>query len=62
MKDFFRNNGALILVIAVLLAAITAVSSYVLQGCPTPGQRTGGDHHPHPQWDLLLRRLGGGDL
>ena len=36
MKDFFRNNGALILVIAVLLAAITAVSSYVLQGVPNP--------------------------
>lgn len=36
MKDFFRNNGFLILVIAVLLSAILAVSSYVLQGVPNP--------------------------
>lgn len=36
MKDFFRNNGPLILVIAVLLAAITAVGSYVFQGAPSP--------------------------
>lgn len=36
MKDFFRNNGPLILVIAVLLAAVTAVGSYLLQGVPNP--------------------------
>ena len=36
MKDFFRNNGPLILVIAVLLAAITAVTAYVFQGAPSP--------------------------
>ena len=36
MKDFFRNNGLLILIIAVLLAAITAVASYALQGIPNP--------------------------
>ena len=36
MKDFFRNNGLLILIIAVLLAALTAVGGYVLQGVPNP--------------------------
>ena len=36
MKDFFRNNGLIILVIAVLLAALTAVGSYALQGVPSP--------------------------
>ena len=36
MKDFFRNNGLLILIIAVLLAAITAVASYAFQGMPSP--------------------------
>lgn len=36
MKDFFRNNGLLILIIAVLLAAITAVGAYALQGVPSP--------------------------
>ena len=36
MKDFFRNNGWLILVIAVLLCAITAVASYAFQGVPNP--------------------------
>ena len=36
MKDFFRNNGPIILVIAVLLAALTAVGSYALQGVPSP--------------------------
>lgn len=36
MKDFFRNNGLLILIIAVLLAAITAVGTYALQGVPSP--------------------------
>ena len=36
MKDFFRNNGPIILVIALLLAALTAVGSYALQGVPSP--------------------------
>lgn len=36
MKDFFRNNGLLILIIAVLLAAILGVASHVLQGVPNP--------------------------
>lgn len=36
MKDFFRNNGLLILIIAVLLAAITAVTAYAFQGVPSP--------------------------
>lgn len=36
MKDFFRNNGLIILVIAVLLAALTAVGAYALQGVPSP--------------------------
>ena len=36
MKDFFRNNGFLILIAALLLAAVTAVGSYVLQGVPNP--------------------------
>ena len=36
MKDFFRNNGPIILVIAVLLAALTAVGAYALQGVPNP--------------------------
>ena len=36
MTDFFRNNGLIILVIAVLLAALTAVGAYALQGVPSP--------------------------
>lgn len=36
MKDFFRHNGILILIIAVLLCAITAVASYALQGVANP--------------------------
>ena len=36
MKDFFRSNGPIILVIALLLAALTAVGSYALQGVPSP--------------------------
>ena len=36
MKDFFRSNGPIILVIALLLAALTAVESYALQGVPSP--------------------------
>ena len=36
MKDFFRKNGLLVLLIAVLLAAVTAVFSYAFQGLPTP--------------------------
>ena len=36
MKDFLRKNGLLILLIAVLLAAITAVFSYAFQGAPSP--------------------------
>lgn len=36
MKDFFCNNGFLILIAALLLAAVTAVGSYVLQGVPNP--------------------------
>ena len=36
MKDFFQKNGLLILIIAVLLAAITAVFSYAFQGAPSP--------------------------
>lgn len=36
MKDFFQKNGLLILIIAVLLAAITAVASYALKGTANP--------------------------
>ena len=36
MKDFPRHNGILILIIAVLLAAITAVASYALKGTANP--------------------------
>ena len=36
MKDFFRNNGLLILIAAALLAALTAVGSYLFQGAPNP--------------------------
>ncbi len=36
MKDFFRNNGILILIIAVLLAAITAVVSMFFGGVAGP--------------------------
>ena len=36
MKDFFRQNGILILVIAVLLSALTAVSSMLLGGFSNP--------------------------
>ena len=34
MKRFFRNNGVLILVAAVLLAAVLAVGSFILGGDP----------------------------
>lgn len=36
MKDFFRQNGILLLVIAALLSAITAVSSMLLGGFSNP--------------------------
>lgn len=36
MKDFLRHNGILILIIAVLLTAITAVASYALKGTANP--------------------------
>ena len=36
MKDFLRHNVILILIIAVLLAAITAVASYALKGTANP--------------------------
>ena len=36
MKDFFRHNGILLLVIAVLLAGITLVSSFLLGGKADP--------------------------
>lgn len=36
MKDFFRNNGILILIVAVLLALITAVVSLFLGGTANP--------------------------
>lgn len=36
MKDFFRNNGLLILIIAILLTAITAVASFALGGVANP--------------------------
>ena len=36
MKDFFRNNGLLILIAAALLAALTAVGPYLFQGAPNP--------------------------
>jgi len=36
LKDFLRHNGILILIIAVLLAAITAVASYALKGTANP--------------------------
>ena len=34
MKQFFRNNGALILIAAVLLAAVLAVGTFILGGDP----------------------------
>ena len=36
MKDFFRNNGLLILIAAVLLALVTAVVSVLLGGTANP--------------------------
>ena len=36
MKDFFRNNGVLILIVALLLALITAVVSIFLGGVANP--------------------------
>lgn len=36
MKEFFRNNGVLILIVAVLLALITAVVSLFLGGTANP--------------------------
>lgn len=36
MKDFFRHNGILLLIIAVLLAAITLVASFLLGGTADP--------------------------
>ncbi|NCB62175.1 MAG: rod shape-determining protein MreC [Clostridia bacterium] len=36
MKDFFRQNGILVLVIALLLSAITAVASMLLGGFSNP--------------------------
>ena len=36
MKDFFRHNGLLILIIAVLLALITLVTSVLLGGTANP--------------------------
>lgn len=37
MKQFFRNNGFLILLAAVLLAAVLAVGSFILGGDPVAG-------------------------
>lgn len=36
MKDFFRHNGILLLVIAVLLTVITVVASFLLGGTANP--------------------------
>ena len=36
MKDFFRNNGVLILIAAILLALVTAVVSALLGGLFLP--------------------------
>ena len=36
MKDFFRNNGLLILIAAVLLALVTAVVSMLMGGVADP--------------------------
>ena len=36
MKDFFRNNGVLILIAAILLALVTAVVSALLGGGANP--------------------------
>lgn len=36
MKDFMRNNGWVIIIIAVLLAAITGISSFLLKGVSNP--------------------------
>ena len=36
MKDFFRSNGPIILIIAILLAALPAVGAYAFQGVPNP--------------------------
>lgn len=36
MKEFFRNNGWLVLIIAVLLAVITGVASFALGGAANP--------------------------
>lgn len=36
MKDFFRHNGILLLIIAVLLAVITVVASFLMGGTANP--------------------------
>ena len=36
MKDFFRNNGLLILIIAVLLTLIVAITSALMGGIADP--------------------------
>ncbi len=36
MKDFFRHNGILLLVAAVLLAAVTALASFLMGGMANP--------------------------
>ena len=36
MKDFFKNNGILILIIALLISLITAVLSFTFGGIAIP--------------------------
>ena len=36
MKDFFKNNGILILIIALLITLITAVLSFTFGGIANP--------------------------
>ena len=36
MKDFFKNNGILILIIALLISLITAVLSFTFGGIANP--------------------------
>ena len=58
MKDFLRHNGILILIIAVLLAAITAVASYALKDVYKRQAPCGGYHrYKREKFHLLLPKV-----
>ena len=50
MKHFLRQNGLLLLIIALLLSVLIGIVSAVMGATPTSLQRGGLHHHPHPQW------------